>query len=204
MGRKRVSYTFATKPRHMARIIINPQEQLDSVAAQRNHLERVLALPIEDLLRKPSPKRWSAAEVVEHMVEAHKLYVPKLDAALSKAHVSPPWNALKASRMTSFLCKGFEPKAGKVRYKMKTQKVFEPKRLPLAMDQATFQEVLVDFKASLDHLEKCIKKTATLEVTAHRFASAIGPVVSFNAAEAVEFILRHNARHFFQIDQVLG
>lgn len=188
----------------MARIIIHPQDQLDRVSAQRKHIDRVATKPLDQLLHKPAPTIWSAAEVIEHMVEAHKLYVPKLDDALMKAETCPPWTALKASRMTSFLCKGFEPKDGKVRYKMKTQKVFEPKRLPTGMNPSNFQAVLNDFRQSLDHIEDCVKKAATLEVTAHRFSSAIGPVVRFNAPEALEFILRHNKRHFFQIDQVLA
>lgn len=192
-------------PKHhtMARIHIHPELQLQRIQDLRQRFEVVAQLPSETLLRQPAPKKWSPGEIVEHMVEAHKLYIPKLDTALNAAAPTERWEALKAGRMASFLFKGFAPKDGKVRYKMKTQQVFEPKQLPQVADAATLDKVFEAFRVSLDHLAQSARSSAEKDVAPHRFNSAIGPVVRFNAAEAVEFILRHNERHFFQLDQTL-
>lgn len=188
----------------MARIHIRPEHQLQRIQTLRSRFETVAQLPLSTLLQKPEPKRWSPGEIVEHMVESHKLYIPKLDQALAQSKPTARWESLRAGRVASFLFKGFAPKDGKLRYTMKTQKVFEPKVLPSVATEASLQQVFDAFRASLDHLAQSARTAAEHNVRPHRFNSAIGPIVRFNAAEAVEFILRHNERHFFQLDQTLS
>lgn len=203
MAAEKYRSTFAANTHAMARTRLQPELQLQRIAHMRQLSATWREMPDELMLRAPAEGRWSAAETVEHMVEAHRLYIPKIDGALAQLPAGS-WEHLNAGRLASFLNRGFLPKDGKLRYKMKTQEVFKPKRLVASAKPETWSEVLAAFAASLDHLEMSVKAARQKQVRHLRFNSAIGPVVRFNVAEAIEFILRHNERHLFQIDQTLA
>lgn len=137
------------------------------------------------------------------MYIAYSLYTDKLNANLAKANrLSQPWDELNSRPWVSMLLKNFRPKGGVIKMKMKTQKIFEPTRLPSAQDETTLKNVFVSMYESLDHLRSSAINSRTKNIKAHRFNSAIGPVVRFNVPEAIEFILRHNERHMFQLEKL--
>lgn len=188
----------------MARINISPESQQQRLHHLRNEVSEILRRSPQLLLTSPAPGKWSAAEVLDHMIQGHAAYREKLDGALSQLRQTDPWEHLRARRLPNMLFKGFTPKEGRIRYKMKTMKVFEPKMLLAAQEGNGLPELARAFFASLDHLEELARKSKTLDVARVKFPSAIGPLVRFNVSEAVEFILRHNERHLLQIRQTLA
>jgi hypothetical protein len=64
-------------------------------------------------------------------------------------------------------------------------------------------EVFTDVYKSLDHLKECAIQSRTKNCSRVKFSSAIGPIIRFNVPEAIEFILRHNERHLFQIERMM-
>ncbi len=189
----------------MARIHIKSAQQIERINKLINQLSDLNSTTNSPWMQRPHEKAWSAIEVVKHIVIAHTVYVHKIDTALAKLQ---PQDAvledIKSTLIPSMLIKRFPPKQGRIRFKMKTMKQFEP-----MLDMATFDPIniptlLNDLKDVLNQLKTWIKTYRPLNVKSVRFNSAVGPTVRFNVAEACEFILCHNERHFQQIKNALA
>lgn len=192
------------KIKGMARIIISPESQQQRLNHLRNEIGQILTLSPDLLLSSPTEKKWSAIEILDHMVLGHAAYAEKIESTLERLSECEPWEQLSSRRIPSFLFKGFVPKEGRIRYKMKTMSLFEPKSGSKVTDAEGVQEIARAFFQSLDHLENAARSSKALDVASIRFPSAIGPMVQFNVAEAIEFILRHNERHLLQIRQTVA
>ncbi|MCH2198049.1 MAG: hypothetical protein MK081_04655 [Flavobacteriales bacterium] len=190
----------------MAKARITPEGLLKQINNMKLRFGKIKALDPETLLKKDDEKTWSAAEVVEHMYMGYRLYKPKFEKALASIpEASEKWDHIEARGMANWAINGLAPQTGnKIKYKMKTSKVFQPVRLPMNADQETMNNVFDDFVAGLDFMADVTRDIRTREVKAHRFNSAIGPIVRFNVAEGLQFILHHNERHMIQIDKILG
>lgn len=188
----------------MARVKINSENQVQRINQMQSRLKEIEQLSTKTLVNRPGENKWSVAEIIEHMYIAYSLYTDKLNSNLDKAKtLDQPWEDLTSRPWVSMLLKNFRPKGGVIKMKMKTQKMFEPTRLPSVQDQQTVKSVFELMYNSLEHLKSSALDARSRNIKAHRFNSAIGPVVRFNVPEAIEFILRHNERHMFQLEKLL-
>ncbi len=188
----------------MARVSISAENQIERLNRIASRLKEIETLSPKELVKQPTENKWSIAEVIEHMYIAYTLYTDKLNNAIAQSDTNnESWTELKAGRWVSLLLKNFRPKNGVIKMKMKTQKIFEPKRLPSNQSAETLGEVFKDMYKSIDHLKECAIQSRTKNCSRVKFSSAIGPVIRFNVPEAIEFILRHNERHMFQVELML-
>lgn len=188
----------------MARVEIRTENQV-----KRNHQLNEFVLSLKDydlalLSKRPNTKSWSVLEVIEHMNIAHEAYREKIDTALKKLeNSSHSQELIKASAIPSFLIKRFPPKKGKIKFKMKTFKRFQPVFDSEKITSAEAEEIFAKFQKSIEHIANTLALYPSKKVTDIKFPSAIGVTVKFNVAEACEFVICHNERHVQQIVNTL-
>ena len=182
------------------RVKIQPEFQIQRINQLQDRISKYREWTDKQLHTLPSEKSWSIMEVIEHMMIAQNVYEEKITKKLnSREGKLVEASGISVSGVPSFLIKKFAPKEDKIRMKMKTSKIFDPRVNYHGDDtEKTFQE----FDACLEKLKSWIELYRKEPISLKKFNSAIGAVVRFNAAEACEFILAHNERHFFQIDKI--
>ena len=186
----------------MARVIISPENQIQRINALIIKLQDFEKIPLTDLQKKPHEKAWNSIEVLRHMVIGHNAYREKIDTTIQKLPVSSDQlNGVKSRSIPSFLIKRFPPIEGEIKFKMKTGKIFEPST---EMGGVDLPKEFAEMQDCLIHLYDSVQAYRLKQVEKIKFNSAIGPVVRFNVAEACEFILCHNERHFRQIENNLA
>ncbi len=181
---------------------IDFDHQLQRIEQLTNRLKAIQEDAFQKLVTKPAPKKWSVVEVILHMTQAHMFYEPKLKRLMETLPKSQqPVSTIKPSWLTNFLVNGFRPKEGKVRFKMKTFGPFQPQLSNLTEQEV--EKAFNDFYSQLEVSKTAIAACRGLDVKRKKVNSALGPLVRFNLAEAIEFMLAHDERHLFQIERVL-
>lgn len=180
---------------------IHPEQQIQRINALLTKLEEVRRLSTEELTKRPNEKAWSVIEVVKHMSIAHIAYRKKVKKALaSPASTKEGIDGIRSRAIPGFLIKRFPPKDGKIRFKMKTMRAFQPL---LNLQNVDTESEFIELKQCLEELKKWVNTYRTQPVSLRKFNSAIGAMVRFNIPEACEFILCHNERHFHQVSRIL-
>lgn len=185
----------------MSRYIIQSDNQLERIKRLQARLSEMSNLDHPLLTTRPKTKKWSAVEVVQHMVLAHKVYAPKINKVLDSASKSEIDKTYRTSFIPSYLIKSFPPKDGKVKSKMKTFKRFVP--VIENLQNVKVEDEINALRTCLDELSSWVEKYIHQDTAGIKFNSAIGAIVRFNVPEACEFILGHNERHFHQIEEAI-
>ncbi len=187
----------------MASLILTSENQIQRLNGILTKVESLSKLDVEKLTTSPRPKSWNVVEVIEHLNMAYRIYVPKIDNALSQSpDVQKETEGFKARGWQKFVIQGQLSKDGKRKMKMKTLKRFTPIFENLSQEQ--IDAVFADFFSLHNHLKHAILSSRSKDVSKKKFSSAIGPIVNFYLPEAFEFLLSHMERHMVQIDEVVG
>ena len=189
----------------MAGIQIKRENQLERIEVMEGKIRGLQKTDATTLSVKPGPTSWNVLEVIEHMSTAHQPYEVKIETALKKLETknTEKWECIEKKRMASFICRRMLPQNEVIKHKMKTSKKFQPVLPEERLSEDEINKVFDRFYNSLAHLKSTISRYANLPVKNVRFNSAIGPIVRFNTAEAVEFIISHNERHIVQAENTV-
>ena len=188
----------------MASLILTPENQIQRLNGILTKIETISTLDIKELTTAPRPKSWNVVEVIEHLNMAYRIYVPKIDNALSQSpDIKQGSEGFKARGWQKFVIQGQLSKDGKRKMKMKTLKRFTPIFNPQDLNQEKIDTVFADFFELHNHLKQAILSSRSKDVSKKKFSSAIGPIVNFYLPEAFEFLLCHMERHMVQIDEIL-
>lgn len=188
----------------MSRIHIYPEQEIARINQLKARIENYRSIDRDHLIYRITEKSWCVVEVIQHMIIAHNAYREKLNSTLKLLKRQPTTvDEIKSSMIPSMLLKRFPPKNEQIRSKMKTTKQFQPVFLISELTSINIDSKLDDLIEILNHLKESVEKYRMTNVEKVRFNSAIGSLVKFNVAEACEFILCHNERHFQQIDNIL-
>ena len=189
----------------MASLILTPENQIQRLNGILSKVESLSKLDVEKLTTSPKPKSWNVMEVIEHLNMAYRVYVPKIDKALSQStDVQKETEGFKARGWQKFVIQGQLSKDGKRKMKMKTLKRFTPIFAAADLTQEKIDVVFADFFELNNNLKQAILSSRSKDVSKKKFSSAIGPIVNFYLPEAFEFLLCHIERHMVQIDEILG
>ncbi|WP_422858090.1 hypothetical protein ACOKFD_11655 [Flagellimonas sp. S174] len=189
----------------MASLILTSENQIQRLNGILSKVESISKLDVEKLITAPRPKSWNVVEVIEHLNMAYRIYVPKIDNALSQSpDVQKETEGFKARGWQKFVIQGQLSKDGKRKMKMKTLKRFTPIFEAADLTQEKINEVFTNFFELNNHLKQAILSSRSKDVSKKKFSSAIGPIVNFYLPEAFEFLLCHMERHMVQIDEILG
>lgn len=175
-------------------------ELLNAIAQQRARAEELRQLPIESLHQRPEPKRWSVAEVFEHMNLSSGHYLDRLQ----RIYASPSRRTTRNStfepgRWGEMGVKAMRPDAnGRISWHMKTLWMFEPKSA-----RTVGYASLDRFVEMLDGFTKILQEAREKGWEGPRVTSTLGPLLRFKVCDAIRFPIAHQERHMLQIDHTL-
>ncbi len=167
---------------------------------QRERAAAIATLPSEQLLRRPSPGAWNALEVFEHLNLSSGIYVRGLEDAFARSadtHAANP--EFHPGWLGAWFTNGLKPgNDGRIRWKMRTFKLFDPAR-----QQGASLESIHNFIRLCNRFLKLLEKAPHTDLNKMRVTSSLGPVIRFKAGDALRFPVAHQERHFLQIERVL-
>ncbi len=147
----------------------------------------------ETLNQKVDAKSWSVLECFEHMNLSMLVYLNQL----KKINNYRPSNGLiKFGIKGKFFADGVRPKNDSISYKMKTFKKLTP-------SSGLGRSVINDFIKHSNWFSQFINEHKSDDLNSIKVKTALGPLVKLNVAEALCFIIAHNERHVWQINNVL-
>ena len=189
----------------MASLYVTPENQIQRLNGMLHQMKSWQQLDNANLISQPNPESWSLIEVVEHLNKAYTLYLDKVDTAIANCpDIQGPPKPFKARAWQKFVIEGQRLKNGKRPWKMKTLKRFQPLLDVKTLTDEDLQTIFERFFALHEHLKTSILSARVKQVKAHKFSSAIGPIVNFYLPEGFEFLLCHMERHYVQIEGILA
>ncbi|MEM9364060.1 MAG: hypothetical protein AAGA43_15570 [Bacteroidota bacterium] len=188
----------------MASLILTSENQIQRLNGILSNVDSLSKLNVQQLTQAPNPKSWNVVEVIEHLNMAYRIYVPKIENALSQSpDVQKESEGFKARGWQKFVIEGQRPKNGQRPWKMKTLKRFTPILEAEDLTQEKIDEIFTQFFELHNHLKESILESRAKDVTKVTFSSAIGNIVRFYLPESFEFLICHMERHMVQINEIL-
>jgi len=161
--------------------------------------QEFMPLSMEELLKEPTPEKWSILSCLAHMDITTKMYLSEFRKKL--AHVNLDENApdpdYAGGWMGDWLENMMRPKdSGKRPMPMKTMKKMEPQGHRKADEDiiASLLETLTEFRQYLEMSKKVSLKKI-------RVNTAVGSWFKLRLGNAYRFITAHLARHLVQAQQ---
>lgn len=177
------------------------QQQLREQLA---HVDTLLDLTTERLLKRPAPDRWSVMEVVQHMnlSSGHyhrllqRLYANENNGLRFRSTFTP-------GLLGQYSVNSMTPKPnGDIPMRMRTLRMFDPARTaPVNADDALAP--LLRFREMLQGFMGLLERARTRGLEGGKVTSTLGPIIRFKAGDAFRFPIAHQERHFLQIDRTL-
>ena len=154
----------------------------------------VAPLSEEQFTWRPAPGAWSVAECIEHLNVTARLYLPRLDEAISDAirrgrYAEGPFRYNWIGR---FVVRSMEPPA---RFKMKALKLFLPPVRPRHEIMAAFRAYQVQY---IDRL----RQANGLDLASAKVSSPASAWIRLPLGSGFALMLAHERRHLWQAERV--
>jgi len=167
-------------------------------------LEELQALrgshPLANWQVQPSPDKWSAAQVIEHLNTYNRYYLPEIGKGISKsgkdlsastAEFTPGW-------FGAYFTKMMRPTAdGRIKNKMKALKNHRP---AAALD---VKQVLDEFIRKENLLLQLLQDARTVHMGKLRIPISISRFIKLKLGDTFNFLIAHQQRHFLQLNRTL-
>jgi hypothetical protein len=188
----------------MAKLLLTPENQIQRLNQLFSFVTSLEELSLAELTQRPNEKSWNVLEVVEHLSIAYSMYKTKIEKAMQQTPdaMGTVWE-YRPGFWNQFVIDGQRPKGTKRSFKIKTLKKFEP-LLAKEITQEEANTVFDRFQQTHEELKGSILESRTKKMKHKRFASAIGPIISFHLPEAFEFLICHAERHKVQLEEILA
>lgn len=172
-----------------------------AVCAQCDRTLAVQQLPSERLLYRPAPDAWNVLEVFEHLNLSSGIYVRGLEEVFANKAKHLKANPMfSPGLMGNWFTNGLRPSAnGRIRWKMRTIKMFDP-----ALQRGATLQDIEDFVALCNRLLVLLDQARMTDLNRLKVTSSLGPLIRFKAGDALRFPIAHQARHFIQIETILA
>lgn len=175
-------------------------ELIATLRAQRAAAEELRKMPMALFHQRPGPKRWSVAEVLEHMnlssghylVRVQRIYAQRRTSLRKRGTYVP-------GPMGERMVHAMRPDAqGRISWRMRTLWMFEP-RTERVVGHASLDRFIAMVDGFIDALQ--LAKVHGLE--GPRITSTLGPILRFKLGDAIRFPVAHQERHMLQIQRTL-
>lgn len=172
-----------------------------TLRAQLEQLDAWAELPEALLRQRPSPDRWSALEIMEHMNLSSGHYYRRLERLYADENNGLRFRTLYSpGRWGEFSVKAMQPRAdSSIGWRMRTMAMFEPKLGP-----NTEVRAMENLRAMLQGFIGLLERARTRGLEGKKVTSTIGPILRFKAGDAFRFPIAHQERHFLQIERTLA
>ncbi len=161
------------------------------------------ALPEAELERRPTARRWSAADCLEHIGRANDMYLHHMERAVERAERRgrPPVDEYRPGvvgrRICAALTPGAAPQRGappRIRFKSPTLRGYDPLRDPERIPAAaTFQR----YEAQLDRMLRLLQRCESIDLHA-RSNTLLGPLLRLRMGDMWAYLVAHTDRHLEQ------
>jgi len=161
------------------------------------------ALPEAALERRPSVRRWSAADCLEHIGRANDMYLRHMERAVERAAQRDrrPVDEYRPGALGRRLCAALAPGAElergaprRIRFKGPTLRGYDPLRDPESIPvAATFQR----YGAQLDRMVRLLERCEGVDLHA-RSNTLLGPLLRLRMGDMWSYLVAHTDRHLEQ------
>jgi hypothetical protein len=160
-------------------------------------ITRLLEDHNKDLLWKPEPKKWSAAQSIEHILVTNEQYFPILEKRLNtegdRSNNKQPYKPTFWGKM---IYKAVDPALMKTK-KSRTAKIFNPQ------PTVEIPTLIRRFEKDQKKLKGIIEKAFEVDTT-QKIPSPLTGFVRFSLVDAMAIITKHEIRHYLQAKNVLA
>lgn len=153
-----------------------------------------LPSPKVDLLRRPAPKSWSAADCFVHLLKANTFYLDGIEAALS-GQVPPPQEEFSSGFFGKLFLGFVEPQADG---SAPRQKVPAPGSIQPESDVEDPKAVIEKFIAQQERFLELVKQAEQADLKKVKVKSLVGNIIRFRLGDALQLVSWHTIRHLDQ------
>lgn len=167
--------------------------QFEQLSAQGDAL--VTPLSEEQFTWQPAPGAWSVAECIEHLNVTARLYLPRLDEAISDAirrgrYAEGPFSYNWIGR---FVVRSMEPPA---RVRMKAPKSFQPP------PRRSRREIMAAFRAYQVQFIDRLRQANGLDLAGAKVSSPASNWIRLPLGSGFALMTAHERRHLWQAQRV--
>ncbi len=171
------------------------------------HLQKAISewqlLSPEQMAKRPAPDRWSAAQCLEHLNIYGRYYIPAMEAAITKAHLSgsSPATHFKSGWLGKYFTNMMHPKRdaqGRIKNKMSAPKNAVPS------DDPDPREMLAEFIAQKEQIIGLLAKAQQVDIGRIRVPISIARWIRLRLGDVLMFVTVHDQRHIQQAEQAIG
>lgn len=151
----------------------------------------------ENFNDKPSPKSWSAAECIHHLLVTEKSYIPQLEVLISEN--TGVDRGLAPFRKTFFGGVMLFSVSPTPRFRLKTPSIFKPETSithPLSL--------LDDYETQNSIMIKLFENASNLDISELKIHSPASRRIRYNIGETFMIIFNHRLRHIAQAERALS
>lgn len=172
---------------------------LHALTTQTEHfIQRAEAfrdMPITALTQRPHAEAWNVLECLEHLNLYGDHYLPAIEQQMNTSRGGSAAPTFQPGLLGNYMTESMLPK-GKLN-KMKTFASKNPLNQPL--DKA----VIDRFLAQQTHLLALLQRAYEVNLNTVRVKTTL-PLLWFSMGDTLRFVIAHQARHFEQMEGVLG
>ena len=180
------------------------QDQFGGIDAARQQFEtterdaRTLAgsLGASEFNWQPAPGSWSIGQCLQHLATSMDAVLPAIDRAIATAR-ERQWVAhgpLRYGPFSRMMVQSMEPP---VKWRMKTNRIFEPR-----VEQLQRDAVLAELTASRGRILERVRQATGLNLKRAIVVSPVSRLIRVPLGAYLAFLAAHDRRHLWQARQV--
>lgn len=168
---------------------------------QLQRCEALRELPLEQLHRRPEPKRWSAMEVLQHMNLSSGHYHKRLQALYADENSGLRYRStFTPGRWGDYAARAMQPKPdGAIAWRMRTIALFEPRNVA-----SSGWTALDDYERMCHGFIGLLERARSRGIEGPKVTSTLGPILRLKVGDAFRFPIAHQTRHWLQLERVLA
>ncbi len=177
---------------------LNQQTWSDSIDQVSADVRQAFSgLSLAQLNWKPSPRVWSIAQCLHHLLVTNRSYGPKFTQLMEGRGPAKFWTALPGWAKLWGRLIYYSVKPGTSRF-FPAPTLFRPEAQPL--DPAVLQEFLDEQEL----LKSWLARLEHLDFERSYISSPINPLVMYSLSDAFRILVTHERLHFLQASRVLA
>lgn len=164
----------------------------------------------EALTRRPSPRRWSAIDCLEHVRRANGLYLKAMDRALTGAERrgKRPVEEFRPGAVGTFMRNTLRPRTEeptqdgrpKIARRMPTAGNFDPTKDAIPPDPG---RTIDAFLGQLDRMTELAQRLEGVDLHV-RTNTLLGPFLRLRMGDVARYLMAHTDRHLVQAERAIA
>jgi DinB superfamily len=157
-------------------------------------------LPVDVLMKQPSPTSWSASQCLEHLNIYGQYYLPAIEKAILKAQSkrSKPDAHFRSGWLGNYFYRLMLPNTEGVPH----SKMQSPKNA-IPSPEHDARVIVTEFINQQEKLLLLLEQARTVNISKIRIPISISPFIRLKLGDTFLFLIAHNQRHILQLERAL-